>query len=480
MRSLLRRGRRAALVGALRSLGGLALTAALGQSCRAPVPDEHVYTGRDTTARGSSSGLGGSSSLGRGGAGEAPNASGGRGGASPSTSRGGTASNPDEQGAADAGGENPARGGAGPSTEPPPFSKTALLGAIASCTLQQIEEFAARAGELAQATAANEAEPSEATSSAARAAWLTAMDSFQVLEALRFGPLARASEDPKGQDVRDQLYAWPLGGRCNVETQLVSRAYLAPSFGSALINLRGLGTLEYLLFYPGGDNACPSYSPLNKDGTWAALDAEELARRKAGYAAAVARDVALHAQRLLEAWTSGGGDFRASFAAGKAYPSVQAALNAVSNALFYVEVEVKDLKLGVPLGLSPDCTSATCPEALESRYAGTSKRNILRNLNGFRRLFAGCSQTSEGALGFDDWLSAVGAGELSERMLNELDAAERSVSDAEPPLEQQLTSDPAAVRRIYDEVKALTDLLKSEFVSVLELELPKSTEGDND
>jgi predicted lipoprotein len=241
-----------------------------------------------------------------------------------------------------------------------------------------------------------------------------------------------------------------------------------------------LGALEYLLFYSGNDNACPSYSALNKDGTWAALGADELARRKARYAVVVAADIARHAHELHTAWRPEGGGFQAAFASGAAYPSAQAALNAASNALFYVEVEVKDLKLGVPLGLSPDCTSATCPEALESRYASYSKRNIAQTLRGFGRLFAGCSATAQTSLGFDDWLTSVGAGDLSQRMLAELEGAERSLAEADSTLEQQLPSDPASVRRIYDEVKALTDILKTEFVSVLELELPQSTEGDHD
>lgn len=372
------------------------------------------------------------------------------------------------------------RGGAPPVTEAPPFSKEALLRAVASCAWSQIDEFTARADELVVQAKAHESSLSSESAAAVRVAWEAAMDSFQVLETLRFGPFARASEDPKGRDLRDQMYAWPLGGRCNIETQIVSQGYASAAFATSLVNVRGMGALEYLIFYSGTDNACPAYSSLNKDGTWSALGAEELARRKASYAAVVAADIALHAHALRDAWKPDGGGFGAAFASSSAYPSAQAALNAVSNALFYVEVEVKDLKLGVPLGLSPDCTNATCPESLESHYASYSKRNIARNLRGFRRLFTGCGASAETSLGFDDWLAAVGAEELAGRMLAELAAAEQSVAASDSVLEQQLPSDPTSVRRIYDAVKALTDSLKSEFVSVLELELPKSTEGDND
>ena len=36
------------------------------------------------------------------------------------------------------------------------------------------------------------------------------------------------------------------------------------------------------------------------------------------------------------------------------------------------------------------------------------------------------------------------------------------------------------VRALYDAVKGVTDLLKTELISVLDLELPTSLEGDND
>ena len=47
-------------------------------------------------------------------------------------------------------------------------------------------------------------------------------------------------------------------------------------------------------------------------------------------------------------------------------------------------------------------------------------------------------------------------------------------------LEQALATDPAKVMTVYTAFKGLTDLLKTEFVTVLNLELPKTTQGDND
>ncbi|HKO89724.1 MAG TPA: imelysin family protein, partial [Polyangiaceae bacterium] len=194
--------------------------------------------------------------------------------------------------------------------------------------------------------------------------------------------------------------------------------------------------------------------------------------------------IAERAAALVNAFGPGGENFQAQLeGAGrdsKVYASEQAALNAISNALFYVDIEVKDWKLALPLGISPDCTSgSTCPEALESRFASISSPNIAANLRGFRAIFQGCG-TDYAGLGFDDWLSAVGREDLAKSMLVALSGAEAAVAGLDLTLEQTLVTDRATVQGVYDAVKKLTDLLKTEFVSVLDLDLPRVAEGDND
>jgi predicted lipoprotein len=377
-------------------------------------------------------------------------------------------------------------GGAGgsnvPDVVPVTFSKAALLAAAADCTLAELRNFITLATALRdQATKLAEARTDENVADSRRA-FRDAMAAWQRLEVHRFGPAARKSEDPiGGQDLRDEIYAWPLGGRCNIETQLVSSGYARPNFSTQLINVRGLGTLEYLLFNDDADNGCPAYSPLNAQGTWALLGLEQIRARKAEYARVVADDVLTHAEALVGAWEQGRFRDQLSEAGTKnsRYPSQQAALNAVSNAIFYVEREVKDMKLALPLGISPECASGLCPESLESQYAGLSTDNIQQNLIGFQQLFWGCGPRASG-LGFDDWLHEVGAGELEQRMRLAFDAAKSAVDELEPPLEQAISARPDATRAMYDRLKALTDLLKTEFVSALQLELPTGSETDND
>jgi predicted lipoprotein len=368
--------------------------------------------------------------------------------------------------------------------DPDGFTKAVLLEAAGQCAIAHYRDFEPRAQALLEATQGYADNLDESHAEAAREAWRFAIASFERVELFRFGPMARSQTDPGGQNLRDEIYAFPLGNNCRVDQQIVARTYEGAGFASTLAGSRGLSALEYLLFYTGTSNACPPSDDIN-GGPWAALSASELAQRRADYAAAAAADVLARTSALIEAWDPDGGDFYAQLteagAGSTVYPIDQDALNAVSDGMFYVENEVKDLKLGWPLGRVPECANSPnpCPNSVESRYALASTDHLRQNLLAFRKLFQGCGPDFSGA-GFDDWLHRVGAGDLSDRMLEALTGAENAVAVLDPPLEQALYSDLTEASGVHAAVKGMTDLLKTEFVTVLNLELPEGLEGDND
>ncbi|WP_170229072.1 imelysin family protein [Polyangium fumosum] len=359
-------------------------------------------------------------------------------------------------------------------------TRATLIDAIATCNLELLDTFQKAAQELSTAAAKAKTDPQARAE--AQAAWSKAIDLWQRAEPFQFGP-GGPTNTPGGQGLRDTLYSWPLVSRCLVEQNIVSKAYEAADFGTtALINMRGLAAAEYLLFYTGTDNACNPASAINTSGSWAALSADELASRKAAYASSVSSGIAAMAGKLLGAWRPGEGDFDTQFRnagkSGSAYTTEQMALNAVSDAMFHVEIQVKDQKLARPLGIL-DCANATCPEAVESRFAGRSRVHVRNNLVGFRMLMSGCKD-GEG-VGFDDVLTALGATALAEKMSADVNGA-IAAADAVPSddLAQALAQNPESVKQLHDAVKRITDSLKTEFVTVLDLELPQTVEGDND
>ena len=361
-------------------------------------------------------------------------------------------------------------------------TRAEVLAAVGTCAVDLYEEIAGAAAELEAATGAAASSPGPEARAAAREAWAKAMGLWQQAEMLRMGPAGPFSL-PGGLALRDYVYSWPLTSRCLVEQTLVAKSYEASSFAqTALINVRGLAAAEYLLFYEGAGNACSASASINSSGSWAALGPAELAARKAGYAAAIAPDVAAKARQIADGWAADKGGFAATLGSagesGSPFASAQAALNVVSDGMFYVEREVKDLKLGRPLGLY-ECTNASCPETVESQYARVGRDHVKNNLIGFRRVFAGCE--AGGDVGFDDLLTAMGQGGLAERMSADIDGAIAAADAlATPDLVEALASDRDGVEALHAALKRITDELKTEFVTVLDLEIPQVVEGDND
>jgi predicted lipoprotein len=382
-------------------------------------------------------------------------------------------------------GSGPSGSGNKPGEEipvPAGFDKKAVLKAAGDCALGRYRSFEGTARALSDAAHAWGADPLDSGKrDVTRQAWKVAMANWSEAELFRFGPAAPSSL-PGGEDLRDPIYPWPLVSRCRIEEQLVDKTYTRPEFTTSLVNGRGLSAIEYLAFYDRSDNACSSFSTINANNTWAALGTTEIARRKAEYAAAVADDVLATVGKLLRAWDPAGGNYAqelSSPGSGKRiYATDQDAFNALNEALFYMELTVKDAKIARPLGLR-DCPNPTCPEAMESIYSRTSKEQLKANLVGFRRIFEGCADDGSG-LAFDDLLRAVGADDLANRMVADLADIQKAVDELEGSLEDALASSPAKVQNLFTLVKKLTDTLKTEFVSVLNLELPKASEGDND
>ncbi|HSG65324.1 MAG TPA: imelysin family protein, partial [Gammaproteobacteria bacterium] len=259
-----------------------------------------------------------------------------------------------------------------------------------------------------------------------------------------------------------------------VDQELVEQAYTDPAaFAGEAVNVRGLDALEYLLFYDGVENACEPARSINGDGSWLAIDEAELNTRRAAYAATVAADVKTHADALVSAWADFESNLGTAGNGSEVYPSTHEALNAVSDAAFYVESEVKDMKLGEPAGLV-NCVEAVCPAQREFRWTPHNFDAIAANLDGFERLFTGGD-----GLGFDDLLADAGQQGLATQIEGFIDEAQVK-ADVDVDMAVALEEDATPVRESHAAVKALTDVLKTQFISVLDLELPDRAEGDND
>jgi predicted lipoprotein len=362
--------------------------------------------------------------------------------------------------------------------------KRRLLTSIADhVVLPSLAQFVADAQALELALQSYAEAPDNAQLTEARNAWRVAMLSWQAVEVMQFGPAGLMESVVGGESIRDEIYSWPLVNRCRVDQETVEPAHADPTaLAAEAINVRGLAALEYLLFDSDTANACAPNSALNTDGTWAALSAEEIVARRAIYAWSASRLITQQAVRLHDFWRPESGNFRAELVnagqGSETWPTVQDALQSISDAMFYAEKETKDMKLATPAGLR-DCTTTTCPEALEHPFANTSGDAALANLRTFGALLNGAPWGEEGT-GFLDLLSAAGATALVTEITVRYDDAVAVLEPLQGTMESLLVADPATVVTAHDGVKALLDLFKTEFIGVLDLDLPQRAEGDND
>lgn len=374
---------------------------------------------------------------------------------------------------------------AGGDTEIAATSSEALIRNVAGMVSDRTVDFAASAAVLATAAEAHAAAPTEASHAAAQDAWVEAMMLWQSLELAQFGPAARMTDSAGGEGLRDEIYSWPIDNPCRIDQVLVAQEFTAPDFADEPPNVRGLDALEYLLF-AGAENACSEGSAINTSGDWDALSEGEIASRRAGFAAVVATLVRDEADALAAQWNTETGAFYAALTSAgngsELFATRRDALNVISNALFYLDKETKDMKLALPTGLS-GCAEATCPEALESFYAHVSGESVAANLVAFAALYHGSfdhAGTADDAIGFHELLIELGAEPLATELAAAIAAAVEMATADVAPLYERLESDPEGVLALYDAVKAITDLLKTQFVGVLDLELPQRAAGDND
>jgi predicted lipoprotein len=378
-------------------------------------------------------------------------------------------------GASGCGGGDSAR----PDTPADNFDRAALLANEATNVLLPIQAaFDDKAAAVPAAIAAycdalDAAGDVATTRDATIVAWAAAVDAWHPADAALVGP---AAMDMK--DLREKIYAWPLRAPCGLDRDTASRWADPASYdvGAQPPNERSLYAIEYLMFSTATMHTCPS-----EPAGWTALGAD-LPRARCRLAQAIATDVAVQAAALHAAWRSDGGNFAGKLAMagqpGSGIASAQEGVNRVSDGLFFVDRIVKDMKLGEAAGIATNICAAVqtpCLQEVELLLSDRATFAIRANLETLQRVFTGGS-----GQGFDDFLRAVGQGELADRMLANLDNALAKARALPDSFVTALQTDYASVVATHVAVTAFTTDLKSQFLTVLALEIPDDVAADND
>jgi len=307
--------------------------------------------------------------------------------------------------------------------------------------------------------------------------WANTMAAWQVLEIMQLGPSGSSLTAIAGEDLRDEIYSWPTINPCLIDQETVNSDWNSDSyFTENLVNAYGMDALEHLLFAD-SDNTCPGQVDINADGTWDALGDAGVWSNRASFASALTAQIASQTDDLIVRWSESGDNFsgQLALATDSPYASEQEALNAVYDALFYLETVTKDRKLAVPLGYHPDCGEDLCADEVENLASGVGAESIAANLAGFELLFTGGD-----GIGFDDLLVDLGHGDLAEQIVADLQTAHSLAIAIDVPLDEKVAEDTAEVEELYAAVKSVTDELKGDLATILALTIPSEAAGDND
>ena len=212
------------------------------------------------------------------------------------------------------------------------------------------------------------------------------------------------------------------------------------------------------------------------------MDAEAYEQTRWDYADAIVADLEQRAQTLLDAWR---GDFGEAFeSATSPFSAERDAVNQLFAAIFYVDLLVKDRKLGGPTGVHMSCLEETCPEMIEHQASEFGRAALIANLEGFLAVMRGHLSDREEAdsvsFGLSALLAQEGATELGGQLEQLAQDAITQLEASDLSLTAQLASEPDMLRQVHAKTREITELLKTQVVTTLNLSVPQEGAGDND
>ena len=317
--------------------------------------------------------------------------------------------------------------------------------------------------------------------------WNKASDAYARTEVHSVGPA-----DIDGvYRYRVSSYASAPLDKCGLDTSVVNQNSADFSLDSRPANQRGLGAVEYLIFNSDQDHSC---SPNTAPAGWNDLTEVNRKSQRCEYAVVLANDIDAAADGIVDSWSVDGSNYLAEFTGeDSAGEKLQELTDAI---IVHMDKEAKDRKVGIPTGVKEECTNLSCPDKVERPYVQTSLAGVKANLQGFIDVING----GDGR-GFDDLFADEGYGSTSDDMLAKAQVAIDNIDAATKSLFMQASAiDDASKQEActnafvsHDEtyedysacaltglLKDVTDILKIDFVTIVEVNLPGRVQADND
>ena len=358
-------------------------------------------------------------------------------------------------------------------------------------------DLASDTGDLAAYCQAIGTAAEDSTLNSAKQSWANTMDAWQRAQLSFVLPVSDSNNN--AELVRKVLaYAENSITPCAIDRRVVIVQNDGFNADQLQNNFRGLDAIDYLLFNTDLDHQCTSTDAetVALMNTWDAQTDTDKKIWRCELALHLAGDISGAVQQFSTQWADDGDNFRSKFI----NPSNEhLAIEALSDAIFFLDTTLKDIKIGYTLNLAGNCPGTNgleaCPTRVESRFSNRSLENVKTNLEAFLELYKG-----KDGQGFDDYIIAKGHPDIAQEFIDETQAAIDHIDTIEGTLSDEVarivtTDDAAACTNaaanpdspsdfpscaLFGLVKRVTDDLKDRFVAIVEVEIPDRAQSDND
>ena len=319
--------------------------------------------------------------------------------------------------------------------------------------------------------------------------WEKAMEIYHYLEPLQIGPMKQ-----NNFALLKNLYSYPETNRCGIDREVFKLNNSSPSQPLQFNNRKGLDAIEYLLYKSDFNHSCSRQTRALQG--WDNLSPEKRHQLRCEFLKILSLELVKDVERLVGQWEG----FRQSLN----QIDENQLLNDLVFALFFIEKQSKDQVLGIPTGLSKAntrCYGQFCIENIEHKESLFTKKQLLSHIQAFKDVMSGQSVFDENtkAYGIFDFI-LLEKNPTSQNTVEQLKAsvelitsslknwpnhygifnALAGVSSYDLCKASTTQERKVEVCAVYQDFRALTQLMKQDFVIALSTRLPTDSQGDGD
>ncbi|WP_299122878.1 imelysin family protein [uncultured Tenacibaculum sp.] len=283
----------------------------------------------------------------------------------------------------------------------------------------------------------------EANLESVKKAWKLAAQNYSLIQVLNIG-------DIKTSYIQTSFFSW-VANENAIEDYISSTKEISEqAINSISTNSRGLSAIELLIFKNTNTETLQSFSNT----------------RRKNYLKVLGLNLVSKATIYNTKWAS----FRTKFIENQT-TGISGGINQVVNQMYALLEDVKSYKIGQPAGIektvSPD---ASILQATKSSY---SLELIKKNIENVKNIYFGKDN------GIDDYVSFIAKNEeLNNKIKNQIQTLELSISSLNTTyLKDAIFNKKPEVKKLYDEVRNLLILIKTDVASTLSVTI---TFTDND